>query len=1131
MVAANSIAHERADALDNVNGSTDTYDDAYLRRFLGQAVHVPPMEGASVLQLGGSDPVQMYTAAQTVLEMTQRGHCDYTAINLNCGCPSPKVAGKGCFGAALMEDPELVVQLTQAIHEGSQGRVPVTVKCRIGTDADCQPFTVQNYAAMEEATEYDKLARFVDTVASAGVVTDFTIHARIAVLGKSFSPADNRKVPPLKYHYVSKLVQDFPQLTFSLNGGIQTLPQVMEQLETTPNLAGVMIGRAWTSDPWRFAMTDRLVYGDDDTARQYTTRRQILEAYGHHADAEEEHGDPVKIRRFIVKAISSLFTGEPRAKKFRIAMDEIAGLPKLLHKQGKTMEGQPKLSQLIMEAAVTHLSDETLDRTPEESYERVYSVSTDTTSVDPESYSGSTTSLSSTASRDTTGDSQSYTCMRPVAVGWMPANKKPVLGGSQRTTTRLSYSPIETEIEAAVKETGITNTLRPGNTTAFRFALSDARDRIYPRVLSQFRSFASKNKKNKKKNKNHNQHNNLSKAARKAARRKREQREREARFHKDRIAKLRRQKNLHPAAKMKRVLSAADWWFSSANLPNDSFMKEQLRLHEGYIPLSVLLTFPKFHYWTDLELLYEAFTNPAAKKRYQVIIDKKLIDRAKATEERRRRENAEREKLMKERRMQADIRMEEREILFEARLYELIEQKRPEALKIMNEDIAKERAEIIADRRAEIAKDTNSLRGFMERQRDRSVIASYILDQWEKSENVEEKWGLPPFYDIEDVDDSDVLDIFYDLNSEVQEYLDSLDELSDSDDEFDEFDEFDEIEIDKENEYGTRLLGEEENLVSDDDDDDDDNEASNDIQYALVRHRRVSLDSLVSLEEFDDDPELEEDIFDDFSELEEIDKNDEKKGPSKKETVEKNKKSKNYKRYQSNRNILLISNTKKLENFCKILINDIEKFKTLHKDNPNASAIGFDVEYATLELDIRGTLPAMIQLASPISNSATGLIWLDKFPDHGRGMLSDESAQPLLKILSDGSILKVGVGATTDAKHLASWWGIDDKNYIGDYISGVVELSDEMEEDSVDEQKGLVAFSEKILGRTLPKRKQYKSGRQKKLKKQGKRHRTAHWRVQPDQITNDMKKYAANDAGCAIDIWLTMKELAKDAKS
>ena len=372
MVSANALARERQDLL--LQGGDIVNDGYYLRRFLAQGT-VAPLEGASVLQLGGSDPEQLYQAAQCVTEFVQANICDYTALNLNCGCPSPKVAGKGCFGAALMEDATLVSQLTRAMHEGSGGRFPITVKCRIGLDS------------MQQSTDtaedqYRRLCHFVETVAANGIVTDFAVHARIAVLSKSFTPADNRKIPKLDYEIVRRLVRDYsPHLTFTLNGGVDSIAQAKHELALAPGLNGVMTGRAWAADPWSFACADNLLYGETPTATgsdKCLNRLQILKAYGRHADAEEAVGDPTKIRRFIVKAVTSLFTGEPNAKRFRIALDEVATLPKKLQEQGKEdnislLEGQPPLSELILNAALEHLSLETLLRTPEESYERMLS--------------------------------------------------------------------------------------------------------------------------------------------------------------------------------------------------------------------------------------------------------------------------------------------------------------------------------------------------------------------------------------------------------------------------------------------------------------------------------------------------------------------------------------------------------------------------------------------------------------------------------------------------------------------------------------------------------------------------------------------------------------------------------------
>jgi tRNA-dihydrouridine synthase A len=247
MVTANAIVHQQQKILSQ-DFSSDPIQQAHtLHRFLGQGA-VEPLEGPSVLQLGGSDPAILAMATATVLnasnfrrEYHNSGFCDYTAINLNCGCPSPKVAGSGCFGAALMEQPNLVKDCVIAMSQGCNSIFPITVKCRIGTDENI-PFQKGSTHMLENKQQtYDKLCNFIDIVSSSGVVTDFQIHARIAVLDKNFSPLDNRNIPPLQYDLVYQLVRDFPHLSFSLNGGVQSVHDVQHHFNTCPNLKGVMV--------------------------------------------------------------------------------------------------------------------------------------------------------------------------------------------------------------------------------------------------------------------------------------------------------------------------------------------------------------------------------------------------------------------------------------------------------------------------------------------------------------------------------------------------------------------------------------------------------------------------------------------------------------------------------------------------------------------------------------------------------------------------------------------------------------------------------------------------------------------------------------------------------------------------
>src|SRR3954471_6026476 len=157
------------------------------------------------LQLGGSEPEELARCAKLG---EQYG---YDEINLNIGCPSERVQ-RGAFGACLMAEPSLVADCVRAMREAVD--LPVTVKHRVGIDA---------------IEEYEFVRSFVEQVSAAGCTT-FIAHARNAVL-KGLSPKENREIPPLKYHYVHRLKQEFPNLTIVINGGITRLEEIEAQLE------------------------------------------------------------------------------------------------------------------------------------------------------------------------------------------------------------------------------------------------------------------------------------------------------------------------------------------------------------------------------------------------------------------------------------------------------------------------------------------------------------------------------------------------------------------------------------------------------------------------------------------------------------------------------------------------------------------------------------------------------------------------------------------------------------------------------------------------------------------------------------------------------------------------------------
>ncbi|XP_053990359.1 uncharacterized protein LOC128882674 [Hylaeus volcanicus] len=162
-----------------------------------------------VCQLGGSHSETLAKAASIACQW------GYNEINLNCGCPSARVATKGCFGASLMKKPDTVAQIVNEIHRTVGFHIPVSIKCRTGVDHDYDSFTYLN--------------NFVSSVSRKSQCTRFIIHARKAWLS-GLNPKKNRTLPPLQYHRVYQLAQLYPHLNISLNGGVTSLEDVQNLL-------------------------------------------------------------------------------------------------------------------------------------------------------------------------------------------------------------------------------------------------------------------------------------------------------------------------------------------------------------------------------------------------------------------------------------------------------------------------------------------------------------------------------------------------------------------------------------------------------------------------------------------------------------------------------------------------------------------------------------------------------------------------------------------------------------------------------------------------------------------------------------------------------------------------------------
>jgi tRNA-dihydrouridine synthase A len=234
------------------------------------------------LQLGGADPARLAQAARIGADF------GYDEINLNCGCPSDRVQS-GRFGACLMREPALVADCVAAM--AAAVAIPVTVKCRIGVDA-------------QEPRE--ALFELVEAVSAAGAAA-VIVHARKAWL-EGLSPKDNRDIPPLDYPLVYELKKAHPDLPVAINGGIADLDAAQRHLA---HVDGVMLGRAAYQSPELLMQVDPLLFG---AAAPVADPFEAVEAYIPYIERALARG--VRLHD-MTRHMLGLFAGRPGARAYR----------------------------------------------------------------------------------------------------------------------------------------------------------------------------------------------------------------------------------------------------------------------------------------------------------------------------------------------------------------------------------------------------------------------------------------------------------------------------------------------------------------------------------------------------------------------------------------------------------------------------------------------------------------------------------------------------------------------------------------------------------------------------------------------------------------------------------------------
>lgn len=274
---------------------------AILRGDRARLLRFDPEEHPLALQLGGSEPPELAAAARAGEE------AGYDEINLNCGCPSERVAS-GAFGACLMREPERVADCVAAMCAAV--RVPVTVKMRIGV-VDAGRHNARGAVAQYTEADFEALCGFVQGVRAAGCQVAI-VHARQAVLG-GLSPKDNREVPPLRYDVVRDLKRRFVSLPVVVNGGLRDADSVRAALAWCD---GVMLGREAYHRPFVLAELHRELAAKPAAL---PTRAALIERMARYCERELAAGERLSA---ITRHMLGLYSGEPGARDFRRTLSE-----------------------------------------------------------------------------------------------------------------------------------------------------------------------------------------------------------------------------------------------------------------------------------------------------------------------------------------------------------------------------------------------------------------------------------------------------------------------------------------------------------------------------------------------------------------------------------------------------------------------------------------------------------------------------------------------------------------------------------------------------------------------------------------------------------------------------------------
>ncbi len=238
-----------------------------------------PEERPLTMQISGNEPDLVAAAARVVEQLGA------AILDLNCGCPSPKVTGGG-HGASLLRDLPKMERMLRAVVAAVQ--IPVTLKFRAGWD--------------EASLNFLDTARLAEQCGIAAL----TLHPRTREQGYRGS-ADWGRVAAVKQ------VVTIPVIG---SGDIQDASMALERLQSS-GADGVMIGRGVMANPWIFQQIAQLRAGSTPFAPTPDDRLAFLLNYLELCEQEM----PARLALNKLKQLIGQFAvGLPGSARLRVAV-------------------------------------------------------------------------------------------------------------------------------------------------------------------------------------------------------------------------------------------------------------------------------------------------------------------------------------------------------------------------------------------------------------------------------------------------------------------------------------------------------------------------------------------------------------------------------------------------------------------------------------------------------------------------------------------------------------------------------------------------------------------------------------------------------------------------------------------